>query len=46
VIAIEAWRIEYNSERPDSALGYLTPTQFAAPAPHATHLSAGGVQNR
>jgi putative transposase len=26
---IEAWRIEYNVERPHSSLGYLTPEQFA-----------------
>ncbi|WP_425451587.1 IS3 family transposase [Crenobacter cavernae] len=26
---IEAWRIEYNGERPHSSLGYLTPNQFA-----------------
>lgn len=26
---IEAWRIEYNTERPHSSLGYLTPVQFA-----------------
>jgi len=26
---IEAWRVEYNTERPHSSLGYLTPTQFA-----------------
>ncbi|ELP3490091.1 IS3 family transposase [Pseudomonas aeruginosa] len=26
---IENWRVEYNTDRPHSALGYLTPTQFA-----------------
>ncbi|WP_155518461.1 IS3 family transposase, partial [Ralstonia solanacearum] len=26
---IEEWRIEYNTERPHSSLGYLTPVQFA-----------------
>ncbi|KVE06035.1 integrase [Burkholderia anthina] len=26
---IEEWRIEYNTERPRSSLGYLTPVQFA-----------------
>ena len=26
---IEAWRQEYNGERPHSSLGYLTPKQFA-----------------
>jgi len=26
---IEEWRIEYNTERPHSSLGYLTPMQFA-----------------
>jgi putative transposase len=27
---IEAWRKEYNSERPHSSLGYLSPDEFAA----------------
>ena len=26
---IEAWRIQYNRERPRSSLGYLTPEEFA-----------------
>jgi len=26
---IEEWRIEYNTERPHSSLGYLTPARFA-----------------
>ena len=26
---IESWRIEYNTERPHSSLGYLTPGHFA-----------------
>jgi putative transposase len=27
---LEQWRVEYNQHRPHSALGYLTPTEFAA----------------
>ncbi len=27
---IEAWRIDYNTARPHSSLGYLTPDEFAA----------------
>jgi putative transposase len=27
---IEAWRVDYNTERPHSSLGYLTPEEFAA----------------
>jgi putative transposase len=27
-ILIEDWRIEYNTERPHSSLGYLTPVEF------------------
>ncbi len=29
---IESWRIEYNTERPHSSLGDLTPEEFAAAA--------------
>ncbi|MFD2179759.1 integrase core domain-containing protein, partial [Veronia pacifica] len=27
---ISAWRLDYNENRPHSALGYLTPSEFAA----------------
>jgi hypothetical protein len=27
---IEAWRVDYNTVRPHSSLGYLTPEEFAA----------------
>jgi putative transposase len=37
---IGAWRIEYNCERPHSALGYLTPSEFAGRA-----ASPFGVSN-
>ena len=33
---IEKWRIEYNTERPHSSLGDLTPEQFAKSASVAT----------
>lgn len=26
---IEAWRVHYNTERPHSSIGYLTPAEFA-----------------
>jgi putative transposase len=29
-VVVEAWRIEYNTYRPHSALGGLTPAEFAA----------------
>jgi putative transposase len=29
-LILEQWRVEYNQHRPHSALGYLTPTEFAA----------------
>jgi transposase InsO family protein len=28
-VLVEDWRIQYNTVRPHSALGYLTPTQYA-----------------
>ena len=28
-VLVEDWRIEYNTVRPHSALGYLTPTDFS-----------------
>jgi transposase InsO family protein len=28
-VLVEDWRIEYNTVRPHSALGYRTPTQYA-----------------
>ncbi len=40
--AIESWRLEYNTERPHSALSYLTPQQFAQA--HAARASAGSMQ--
>jgi putative transposase len=42
--AIEAWRVEYNTERPHSALAYLTPTQFAQA--HAVRSAADRVQDK
>ena len=44
---IAAWRTEYNTERPHSALGYRTPAEFAALRP-AGQSSAGpeeGISN-
>ena len=39
---IERWRIEYNTERPHSTLGYLTPEQYARA--HAGDLAVTSVQ--
>lgn len=36
---IEAWRIDYNTERPHSALSHLTPRAFARQAQHARRIS-------
>lgn len=48
---IEAWRVDYNTQRPHSALGYLTPAEFAhraaalrsPTAPSAPRLGASPV---
>lgn len=37
---IEAWRIDYNTERPHSALGHLTPKAFAHQAQHARKVAS------
>jgi putative transposase len=42
--AVEAWRVEYNTERPHSALAYLTPMQFAQA--HAVRSAADRVQDK
>ena len=51
---IESWRIDYNQVRPHSALGYLTPQEFATgyanveskrPFPHSHSLDGGCGQN-
>jgi transposase InsO family protein len=36
---IEAWWVDYNTERPHSALGHLTPEEFARPAQTARKVS-------
>ena len=36
---IAAWRVEYNSERPHSALRYLTPEEFAGKAASPSRVS-------
>ena len=47
---IEAWRIDYNTSRPHSALGYATPEEFASSlqghAPGEMTTSARGGQNQ
>ena len=57
-ILIGAWRKEYNTERPHSSLGYLTPEEFRAyrdgdekvlsfsPAPGLASLAAGQGQEK
>jgi putative transposase len=29
-VILESWRVEYNERRPHSALGYRTPSEYAA----------------
>jgi putative transposase len=41
---IERWRIEYNTDRPHSALGYLTPAQYAAANNEALALRASAKE--
>ena len=36
-VVVEAWRIEYNTYRPHSALGGLTPAEYAATWTSTTH---------
>ena len=43
---IEAWRREYNEERPHSALGDLTPREFIEEAGAARKLAEHLVQDR
>jgi len=49
---IEAWRIDYNSSRPHSALGYATPEEFAAshqghaPGEMTTSTTTGTISNQ
>jgi putative transposase len=44
-VLVEDWRIEYNTIRPHSALGYLTPTTTPRPGPPPTPNSHSGWTN-
>jgi transposase InsO family protein len=39
-VLVEQWRVEYNLERPHSALGYQTPAEFAATCASGNGVSA------
>lgn len=41
-VVIEAWREEYNTERPHSSLDYLTPEEFAARVRQGEELATRG----
>jgi transposase InsO family protein len=43
-VLVENWRMEYYTLRPHSALGYLTPTDYAK-AWTTHHPALGGVQD-
>jgi putative transposase len=43
-IIIEAWRREYNNDRPHSSLGYATPAEFAERARAKTNAARGSVR--
>lgn len=43
---IEEWRIDYNTERPHSSLGYLTPEEFAEQAKKRENFFTGIPVNR
>ena len=40
---IERWRVEYNTERPHGALGYLTPQKYAQAKLEALALRASAM---
>jgi len=42
-IVIESWRVEYNTERPHSSLGYRTPAAFATSGESFNVASAAGA---
>jgi hypothetical protein len=45
-VLVEDWRIEDNTVRPPSALGYLTPTDYAKTWTATPHAHTGWTNNR